>query len=106
MKIQVDIDNKTITIIDDVNLGDLIRSLSKLFPEEDWNKFTLLHRNMHTPPYHNPDINFPWMQNPITTYGGSGTTTIQHYPGTFTLQGTNTTQQTLLKSVHNIELTE
>jgi len=41
MKIQIDTDNKVLTIEDSVNLGDFIGFLNKLFPNEEWKKFKL-----------------------------------------------------------------
>lgn len=53
MKIQLDFTHKTITIPDDVNLGELITNLSKIFPEERWRSWTLL-SNSPVFPWTNP----------------------------------------------------
>ena len=42
MKIQIDTDNKTITINEDVLFKTLIAELDKLFPNKSWEHFKLL----------------------------------------------------------------
>jgi len=92
MKIQLDLAAKTITTNEDMNLGELIDALSKLFPEEQWREYTL-NRVSHidwtttpmtpvTPPY-SP----PWIQ---PYYGGTGIIT--------------NNANTLTNSVYNLDL--
>lgn len=42
MKIQLDFDNKTISLPDDVNLGEFIDNLSKILPEERWRSWRVI----------------------------------------------------------------
>ena len=41
MKMQLDTENKTISIEKEVSFGEMISSLKKLFPEGQWKEFTL-----------------------------------------------------------------
>ena len=41
MKIQIDFDNKEITLENKVNLKELFKKLNLLFPNNDWEDFTL-----------------------------------------------------------------
>lgn len=79
MKLQIDIDKKTITPLEDVNIGDLMKALAKLFPEEAFKEYTLLRGlkenelpwiNPVVVPYHNPSPTLPWVQTP--PYYGTG----------------------------------
>lgn len=71
MKLQIDIDKKTITPLEDVNIGDLMKALGKLFPEEAFKEYTLLRGlkenelpwiNPLVVPYPNPTPSLPWIQ--------------------------------------------
>jgi len=42
MKLQIDTDNKTINILENVQFGVLIDILDKLFPNREWKSFTLI----------------------------------------------------------------
>ena len=66
MTIQIDLQLKVITMDTPVNLGEFIRELSKLFPEEKWKDFELHIKNTHSyiPSPHlfpsQPEDIFPW----------------------------------------------
>jgi len=42
MKLQIDTTNKSIKIENDIKLSDLISNLKKMFPNNEWKKFTLV----------------------------------------------------------------
>lgn len=42
MKLELDFDRKTIKVMEDVNLQELVMQLDKMFPDERWKLFTLL----------------------------------------------------------------
>ena len=41
MRLQIDTSNKTIKLDEDVNLGDLMEALNRLFPTKDWKEYKL-----------------------------------------------------------------
>ena len=80
MKLQLDTVEKTITIDQDVNLGDLVKTLNSLLPKKQWKEYKLttntvvywqeaptpLFPNAPIQPYYEspgtlPDPNFPWV---------------------------------------------
>lgn len=99
MKLQLDLAQKTIITNEDLNLGELINALAKLFPEEQWREYTLQrgHINWTTEPMFplSPPYSAPWIQ-PLSgqPYYGGGTLTTSNSP----------TGTTLTNSVYNIEL--
>lgn len=41
MKIQINTENKSISVLDDVNLNELMENLQKLFPNGEWKEYKL-----------------------------------------------------------------
>ena len=55
MKLQIDTVNKTIQVINsELNLGELIKELKKLFPNGEWKKFSI-EKSVEYYPY------YPWL---------------------------------------------
>jgi hypothetical protein len=60
MKIQLDTEKKTVKVLEDVELGKLIKALKKLL-REDYNEFTLIsYEYTSYIPWINPIIIEPW----------------------------------------------
>lgn len=77
MKLQIDTENKTIKIEEPVKLGDFLKILNNLFPENSWEDYTL---ETHTKiewepypyiPYDPPEQPNPYPWYPIITYSDS-----------------------------------
>lgn len=78
MKIQLDTTAKTIKVEESVNLDELVKTLSKLLPNNEWKKFkletnTVIH-NWNSPIYTNPRV-WPIYPTAPCVYYGSGVTT-------------------------------
>jgi len=77
MKLQIDTNNKTITIDENVLLKNLIEELDKIFPNGSWKYFILLTNpiiNWINPIVIEPYVpNFPYPTYPWITYGNTGT---------------------------------
>lgn len=41
MKIQIDTNQKTVTVEDSINFKELFETLEKLFPDKEWEKYSL-----------------------------------------------------------------
>ena len=76
MKIQIDTTNKTIKLDSKVELKELIETLDKLFPRQEWKEFTLessvVFNNWNTPiiiENNNYPVtpNYPWYSDGSTT---------------------------------------
>lgn len=71
MKLQLDFDNKIITIEEKVNLGEFFSKLEELLPDLKWREFDLEMKVINY--WYNP---IPWDQSyptyPWTTYNDSG----------------------------------
>lgn len=82
MKIQLDTKNKTISIDENVNLGDFLELLEELLPNGKWADFTLIAQtviNWNSNPIiidRYPQPAQPYWQ-PWITYGSDGTGEIQ-----------------------------
>ena len=55
MRIQVDTKENTIRVDENINLGELIKDLNKLFPKGEWKKYTI-------------ETNSQWYWYPYPTY--------------------------------------
>ena len=78
MKIQLDTITKTVKIVEEVNLGELLKTLQQLLPNGLWKEFKLeMNKNIEwrdpiiirpyyppCPPYYNP---YPWIMCTTTT---------------------------------------
>ena len=92
MKIQIDTDNKTITIEEDILLTSFIDNLNSMFPNKEWKSFTLKTNviNNWNQPYIIPMIptypTYPW----VTYETGSGdlidTRTFNYNSGTYNIE--------------------
>lgn len=77
MKLQLDLDNKTIRIEDKVNLSELYDVLKKLLPQGEWKEFSIVTGTQIVwaePIIINPSPTlpispYPWWTNPIITCG-------------------------------------
>ena len=87
MKLQVDTENKTITIEESINLGELYRTLFKMFPELSWESYnivpvkTIEHwTSPITLPGTRPWNEIPWV-NPLPLYPLVSPGTVPGFPG-------------------------
>lgn len=77
MKLQLDTTNKTIKLESNVNINDLLKTLKKLFPNSEWQDFTLeTHttiNNWNSPVIirEYPERVYPWYQ---TTWSSGNVT--------------------------------
>ncbi|MFW5847675.1 MAG: hypothetical protein ACOCVF_02035 [bacterium] len=53
MKIQIDTENKTIRVDNNIPLGELIKTLKKLLPNGEWKEYELI-KKVETYPYYIP----------------------------------------------------
>ena len=92
MKIQLDYDTKTITLEDNVNLGEFFDKIKNILPDfKEWKLETKTVINWNNPitiPY-NPYVPNPYPYNPYPWwhYGtdvGTGTVTLKSQPMTYT----------------------
>ena len=77
MKLQIDTEKKTVKVLEDVELGKLIKALKKLFGE-DYDEFTLVSYEYSSYiPWINPIIIEPWRPYtpPYYWYTTTGNTT-------------------------------
>ena len=65
MKLQINTDNKTITIEEGVNLGDLYEALFKMFPKFTWKEYTII--PVKTIEHWTSPVTIPW-NNPLPWY--------------------------------------
>lgn len=86
MKLKLDTKNKTIEIEEAVNIGELLQTLKRLLPNNDWKKFTLettVIQNWSNPiyidrwrrPFDTYPRPTPWYDNPWYVQDGSTKTT-------------------------------
>lgn len=96
MKIQLDTTNKTITLSDPVNLGELITLLSKkMFPNGEWKEFEVVFEAtpvvINTPPIYipwNPYQPIGWWEQPYVTCESNGTD-MSFVPGIYNIEYTD-----------------
>jgi hypothetical protein len=73
MRLQVDTTYKTITVLDDVSMRDLIKALAQMFPEESWMDYKLLRPQNQPGNWQGGWLTFPGdTTNPPWTVYGSG----------------------------------
>jgi len=95
MKLQLDTQNKTIKVDEDVNLGDLVKHLDKLLPKDSpfghWKEYQI-QTNTIINNYSNPIIidqwkypTSPWWTSPI--YCGTSTKQLLNESGVLTVNG-------------------
>lgn len=97
MKVQIDLAQKTISTDEDINLGDFINNLAKLFPEEQWREYTLKRGNINwNQGLTIPPVYYPPAQPYI--YGSGTGTPLTNNAGLLT--------NTVASSVYNVELVE
>ena len=76
MKIQLDFDNKTISIENNVNLKEFIATIKKVIPDwQEWELKTNTTINWHYPYYQTYPYQHDWWNYPLTT-DGTGTSDI------------------------------
>ena len=76
MKIQLDTSNKTITVEEKVNLGELFDILSKLLPDDSWKQFDIVPMFIYN--WSNPIVIQPYLPYtyPWITYADSSSATL------------------------------
>ena len=102
MKLNIDTENKTITINESVNLKELNDTIKKLLPN-DWKEYNLVIEQFFNVPYQPLDINktYPWINPNDKTNPYDG---IQYPWSTITYYSNNSlTQQSLKDSLNKKE---
>ena len=73
MKLQIDTTEKTIKVLEDIPLGELLSAIKKLLPEDEWEKYKLQTNIYQYQPYY--PVLTPYA--PTWTYYPSYTTGIE-----------------------------
>jgi hypothetical protein len=63
MKLQINTDNKTITIEESVNLGELYEALFKMFPKFTWKEYSIV--PVKSIEHWTSPVTIPWTPQPV-----------------------------------------